>query len=46
MANPPFEQINMVALAGVGIWASVNGIGKSVAELTQEEIAVNAKVRQ
>ncbi|KAI1095729.1 hypothetical protein F5B19DRAFT_440751 [Rostrohypoxylon terebratum] len=39
-----FAYLNMVALGGVGIWASMNGIGKSVFELSPYEIAVNAKL--
>ncbi|RYP65455.1 hypothetical protein DL769_006310 [Monosporascus sp. CRB-8-3] len=39
-----FAYMNMVVLAGVGIWASVNGIGKPRDELTPEEIAVSAKL--
>lgn len=35
----------MVALGGVGLWAGVNGIGKSMVDLTADEIVISAKVR-
>lgn len=38
------EQANTVALGGVGMWSSVNGLGKSAAVLTEYEIAAAAKV--
>ncbi|KAI1080905.1 hypothetical protein F5B20DRAFT_537833 [Whalleya microplaca] len=39
------SQTNCIALGGVGLWAAVNGLGKSGAELSPEELAANAKVR-
>lgn len=37
-------QANGIALAGVGIWSSVNGLGKSESVLTNYEVAAAAKV--
>ncbi|KAK7941422.1 uncharacterized protein PG986_013809, partial [Apiospora aurea] len=39
-----FAYANSIALHGVAVWAAVNGLGKSGAELTEDEIAVSAKL--
>ncbi|KAI1662061.1 integral membrane protein [Daldinia decipiens] len=39
-----FAYANCIALGGVGLWAAVNGLGKSGAELSPEEVVINAKL--
>ncbi|KAK5993996.1 hypothetical protein PT974_07435 [Cladobotryum mycophilum] len=39
-----FAYANCIALGGVGLWAALNGLGKSLVDLTKEEIAISAKL--